>query len=120
MVIKKAERAVKMLYNGKCNVYRISMAEDESGISKGVKEKVYENVMCRISYQSGTSAKETETMTAAEQRIKLFVSAEYIIKSGDVIDVEQNGRKERYKACGRIRLYGSHQEAELEIYDESV
>lgn len=120
MVIKKAEKAVKMLYNGKCSVYRIRMTADENGISKGVKEKIYENVMCRISYESSASAKQTETVTTAEQRIKLFVSAEYIIKSGDVIDVEQNGRKERYKACGRIRLYGGHQEAELEIYDESV
>lgn len=120
MVIKGLENAVKMLYNGKCCVYRTSMAEDESGISKAAVEKIYENVMCRLSYESGASAKETETLTTAEQRIKLFVSAEYIIKSGDIIDVEQNGRKERYKACGRIRLYGGHQEAELEIYDESV
>lgn len=120
MVTEIMQRAAKMLYNGKCSVYRFSFVTDKYGISKQTREKVYEDVLCRISYISDGCAKESETVTTAIQKVKLFISPNYIVKSGDVINVEQNGRSESYKACGRIRFYSGHQEAELEIYNESV
>lgn len=113
-------KAVKMLFNGRCSVYRHNYIINDSGIRKCVTEKVYENIMCRISYKNDGCAKESETETTAEQKVKIFMPIDYFIKSGDIIEVEQNGRREKYKACGRARFYSAHQEAELDIFEESV
>lgn len=113
-------KAVKMLFNGRCNVYRYGYITNDYGIRKETTEKVYENIMCRISYKNDGCAKESETETTAEQKVKIFMPIDYFIKSGDIIEVEQNGRREKYKACGRARFYSTHQEAELEIFEESV
>ena len=54
-------KAIKMLFNGRCSVYIYNYIINDNGIRKGVTEKVYENIMCRISYKNDGCANESET-----------------------------------------------------------
>jgi hypothetical protein len=120
MVRGKIKNAIKLLFDGVCDIYRNVLKEDESGISYGTYEKIYENMPCRISYKSDGQSEESETITRAQQVVRIFFSNECLIESGDIFCVTQNGKSEKYKSCGRIRVYENHIECEAEIFDESV
>lgn len=120
MVKSKFKNAIEMLYDGICDIFRSVIEESESGISYERREKVYEGIKCRISYESSKSAQKSETITTASQSIKLFLPLGYEIKNGDMVFITQNGISEKYKLCGKVSVYKNHQECILEIFDESV
>ena len=83
-------------------------------------KKICEGERCRVSFLKSGSAKESQSVTTAKHGIRVFLMQDCDVKSGDVLEIEQNGRKEKYRACGQIKVYGTHKEAELDIYDESI
>ena len=120
MVMKIAEGILKMLFDGKCNIYRFEENKDEHGVTRHMLNKVYEGERCRVSFIQSKSAKESQSVTEAKQGIKIFLFKGCDIRSGDMLEIEQNGRREKYRACGQIKAYSTHKEAELDIYDESI
>jgi len=120
MVMKMTGSVLKMLFNGKCDIYRVDEVTDKHGITRHEFKKIYGGKKCRISYLSAKNAVESETETKAKQTVRIYLMRNCDLRCGDIVDIEQHGKKERYKACGQVKVYSSHQEAELEIYSESI
>jgi hypothetical protein len=74
---------------------------------------VYENVPCRLSRIGMGTNRQTETVNEIAYETKLFISPDYEIKHGDVIEVTRNGVTRQYKA-GEPTIYSSHQEVSLQ------
>ncbi|MBR5467930.1 MAG: hypothetical protein IKU80_01735 [Firmicutes bacterium] len=120
MVMRIAGSILKALFDGKCDIYRYEENKDEHGVTRLEMKKICEGEKCRVSFLKSGSAKESQSVTTAKQGIRIFLMKDCEIMSGDVLEIEQNGRKEKYRACGQIKVYGTHKEAELDIYDESI
>ncbi len=103
------------LYDGRCTITEFQ--EQEGPINNTAPVVVAENVPCRVSYKTLSSAKQTDTATAVTQVTKLFLSPEVAIKAGGEITVTQNGATKTYKAAGEPAVYVSHQEVELTLKD---
>lgn len=113
--------AIESLYKGVCTVFQYEEVTDPVTKRTNVVEVIsYENQPCRISFQTKTSAKESDTVSISKQTIKLFISPECDIKSGAKIEVTQNNVTKRYKASGESAMYSNHQEIILEIEDDKA
>lgn len=111
-------RSIESLYKGVCTVYQYEEVVDPVTKRTNVAEVIsYENQPCRISFQTKTSAKESDTVSTANQTIKLFIAPECNIKAGAKVEVNQNGVTKTYKASGESAMYSNHQEIILEIED---
>jgi len=118
--MKISEGVLNMLFDGVCDIYRFDDVTDIHGVTRQELKKAEEGVKCRVSFLKAKSAKKSETDTKAQQEVKIFVLKNCDIRCGDIVEVEQHGRREKYKACGQIKEYGSHREVELSIFDESI
>ncbi len=114
-----ARKAAERLYEGKCNIYELENTRDEdTKQTRQTESLVYEAEPCRISFEDAPKAeKYTDTVYEKKKVIKLFISPEIKIKPGSRIEVTQNGETESYKASGEPKIYASHREIELEIFE---
>ena len=80
---------------------------------------LYENIPCRISYQSVVSPnKETGTRDLAIQVPFLICSPSYDIPAGSLIAVTRNGRTVNYQQSGQLKRYDSHIEVPMALDDD--
>lgn len=112
-----ARKAVESTYTGICTVIEYQSVKDpKTKITKQQEVITAENVPCRLSFESKTAASPSETVSAVNQSIKLFVAPEVRIKSGTKVIVAQNGVTTEYAASGMPAVYVSHQEIMLELF----
>ncbi len=114
-----ARKRVENLYTGFCSVYVLDTVRDpDTKQSKQSERLLFENQPCRISYESNsTTLKTNDTVYEKPQSLKLFIAPELNIKAGSKIIVNQNGRTETYKSSGIPRMYITHQEIALEVFE---
>lgn len=109
------------LWDGKATIKELGQWTDYfTKTTQMVETVVIENEPCRISFASAVSADPTETVTLAEQQVTLFIRSDLEIKPGSRITVTQNGRTVDYKASGQPRVYSSHQEVALVLWDNKA
>lgn len=101
---------VEKLYNGKCNIFLYENKQNSLGIDTTEKRLIYENIPCRLSFQSFPYSSQTETVDLLTQSVKLFLSPDIEVKAGSEIEVIQNGKKEIYNCSSQPAVYISHQE----------
>lgn len=116
-VVKRARKALELLYGGTCNIIehqKIKKANKSTGFQDVT---VLENEPCRLSFKTiGSTVQAENAASAVMQVTTLFISPDVIIKSGSKIVVTQNNRTTEYKSSGEPALYQTHQEVILELF----
>lgn len=118
--VVRVRKALEGLYTDVCDVVeRRDYVDPKTKITRKNQEvKVYENLPCRISFETVKAASETESASNVEQSVKLFVSPDVDIKSGSKVIVNRGGNIVEYSASGEPAVYSSHKEILLKIFKE--
>lgn len=116
---RAARKAIEGTYTGLLKVEEYQDIKDPiTHITHTEKVVVLENQPCKLSFESITTAIQTEAAATISQAVKLFVSPNVTIKPGSILTVTQNGRTTEYSASGVPAVYPTHQEIMLELSDE--
>lgn len=113
-------KEIKLLWNGKCDVYNLTKTVNKHGITKSEYIKVLEDIPCRLSYKTINNTTDAKPYSVPIQVIKLFLSSDIEVKTGSEIEVRQNGITKRYKHSGVGAFYTHHQEIVLTIADSKA
>lgn len=114
---KMVRRAVESLYDGVCSVIEHQGHENSKRITEFEDVTVYENIPCRLSFQSLSAAEKPNGAAENKQLVKLFCATELNIKPGSKIRVTQNNVTVEFKSSGVPAVYESHQEIILERFE---
>jgi|GEM_PF-5004491 len=114
MELKRA----KMLFNDKCDIYEC-VQEVSGAVTKTEYRIKYQSVPCRISFIKSGSNNESDTQSTQNRGIRLFLDNEPHIKSGDIITVVHMDRTEKFKAASEGKHYATHQETELDVFENN-
>jgi len=107
-------RKIERLYEDRASISRYGEYTDpHTTETKLGLVLVYENVPCRLSRLGMGTNRQTETVNEIAYETKLFISPDYEIKQGDVIEVTRGTVKRVYKA-GEPVVYLTHQEISLQ------
>ena len=112
-------RKIEMLYEDRASISRYGEYTDpHKKETKLGLFSVYENVPCRLSRLGMATNRQSETVNEIVYETKLFISPDYEIKQGDVIEVTRGIVKRVYKA-GEPVVYSTHQEISLQRGDRA-
>lgn len=106
-----------MLFNDKCDIYRST--EEKAGIVTKNNYSLFASADCRLSFLKSGFDNETDTVSTKNRSVRLFLENQPHIKSGDIIVISHMGISEKYKAASEGKHYMTHQETELDIFDEN-
>lgn len=110
-------KALEFLWKGRCTVKTMEEVFNEVTKRTEFVEVVrFENVPCKLSFETVTAAKEKDYAAAVGQVVKLFIGNEYDIPPGSKITVTQNGKTTDYERSGEPAIYSNHQEIVLELF----
>lgn len=101
------------MYTDLCTVKRYAEMETESSETRMELATVYENIPCRISQKSLGSNNQSDSTNRISYETKLFLSPEFEIRQGDVMEVYRTHHAQTYIA-GEPFVYHKHQEVSLE------
>lgn len=106
-------KILERTYLDKCTIKRNMKVKDEqTGITKGMLNVVYENIKCGLS--KGSLNNLTEEGTGKQNNtFVLFINPTIEIKAGDVIEVK--GYNNLMFIASLPMIYPSHQEVPLEL-----
>ena len=111
----KMKEVLAFLYDKKCTVYEYITSRDAiTGIDSTKEYEKYNDVPCKISYESIPNTSQTDTGASLTQSIRLFCSPDYDIQPGSKISCQ--GKV--YKASGEPAVYTAHQEIKLILEQE--
>ena len=114
----KAKMAIEKLYEDTCNIYTYEkITEANTGITRQVKKIYLENVSCRMSFSNFPSTTDDE-QAKLTQSIKLFLSSDILIKAGSYVSICRQGLTTDYVCSGKPAIYKTHQEINLELYND--
>lgn len=121
-MLSQIRKAIESLYDCTCNITGGTKEKVKDPITKETKlvPKIkYENKPCRVSKQSLSKNKQTDTVNKVVYELKFIISPELDINQGDIIEVTNKfGNKEKYIA-GEGFPYNSHQEVILDKYGKA-
>lgn len=118
---RQARKAIESMYDGVCTISNYQNIEDPITFVTELNEvEVIKDQPCRLSYSSIPSTTQTDTINAVSQSIKLFIAPEVNIPAGSKIVVTQNGRTTVYKNSGQPAIHFTHQEINLELYEDKA
>ena len=108
---------LERMYSGTCDVVQYVQTTDP--VTKKTlfgEQTVFAMQPCRLSYAAAPVTGDGNA-AAVTQEIKLFISPDVSIKSGSKIVVTQNGKTTAYANSGEPRLYPTHQEISLKLWE---
>ncbi len=115
---KAARKAIESTYFGLVTVSEYQKVKDPVTALTSYKEVVVlENQPCKLSFESITTAVQTEAATTISQATKLFISPDIVIKPGSKLTVTQTGVTTAYTGSGVPAVYPTHQEIMLELFE---
>lgn len=116
---KAARKAIERGYTGVATITEYQEVEDPRTHFTDYQEViVLENQPCKLSFETVTTAIQTETAATISQVVKLFISPDVTIKPGSMLTVAQNGVTTEYTSSGVPAVYPTHQEIILELSDK--
>lgn len=114
----KAKMAIEKLYEDTCNIYTYEkITEANTGITRQVKKIYLENISCRVSFSNFPSTTDDE-QAKLTQSIKLFLPSDILIKAGSYVSICRQGLITDYVCSGKPAIYKTHQEINLELYND--
>ncbi len=113
-------KAVEKLYKDKFSTFEYTENINSETHQTGYDEVcVLTDIPCRCSYSSDSTAVENDGAYNIPQNVKLITSVKYDIKPGTkVIVTKATGQVVAYKSSGQPAFYPSHQEINLELWEE--
>ena len=104
------------MYFDVADIYRISQVEDNDGLMKQSRQKVYEDIKCSLSQKTISSLNQDTNTNTLTMKHMLFVSDEIEIKPSDIVHILN---KNQYFKVGECFVYPmSHSEAILTISEK--
>ena len=114
----KAKMALEKLYEDTCNIYTYEKITDvNTGITRQIKKIYLKNVSCRMSFSNFPSTTDDE-QAKLTQSIKLFLPSDILIKAGSYVSICRQGLTTDYDCSGKPAIYKTHQEINLELYND--
>lgn len=114
---ESARKAIESTYEGVCSIVEYGdILDEQTKITSQGEIVVLEGQPCKLSFETISTANQSNTAASVSQRTKLFVSPEIIVDPGSKIVVTQNGVTTEYSASGEPAVYFSHQEIILELF----
>lgn len=114
--IDMARNAIESTYDSVCDIIE-RQSVIENNITKNKKEVTVEsNKPCRVSFENIFANTQTDTESEKNQKIKLFIAPELVIKPGSKIVVTGRCRTTEYKNSGEPAIYNTHQEIMLDLW----
>lgn len=96
------------MYFDVADIYRISQVEDNDGLMKQSRQKIYEDIKCSLSQKNISSLNQDTNTNVLTMKHMLFVSDEIDIKPSDIIHIKN---KNEYFKAGECFVYPvSHSE----------
>ena len=117
MIPEMVRKTIEDTYTDCCTVIN-KVKIKKKGVVSFEEETVLKRQPCRLSYASSSVLTEKNGASAVTQSIRLFLAPECDIKPGAKILIEREGRVETYQRTGTPAVYPTHQEIELERYEE--
>lgn len=115
------KKAIEQTYIGIASITEYKRKKDPVTKITVMKEiLLYEEVPCRLTYDSIHTAVQTDTSNTASQQVSLLIAPELLINPGNKIKVTQSGRTTVYTNSGLPNVYGTHQVISLELLEEMV
>lgn len=112
-----ARKAIESTFRGTMSVYEYGTKRDEkTKLQRSGETCILTDVPCKVSFESSTSAAQTDTAAKLSQSIKVFVSPNVEIKPGSKLLVQQDGTETAYKCAGQPAIYPTHREYNLELF----
>lgn len=109
---------LKRLWLDTCNVYIQEKVKNEiTKRTEFVEILIIENEPCKLSFNSITSADNSNNVSSVNQSITIFIDNELKIPSGSKIVVTRQNQNFIYKQSGQPRLFTNHQEIKLELFE---
>lgn len=116
---KAARKAIESTYAGVVTVSEYKKVKDPNTALTSYKEVVVlENQPCSLSFESITTAIQTEAAATISQAVKLFLSPDITIKPGSKLKVTQTGVTTEYSSSGVPAVYPTHQEIMLKLFEK--
>ena len=113
----KARKAIESLYDGKCTITEHQKVKKENKSTGFQDVVVFENIPCRLSFNTINHTNQTDTAASAVVQItKVFLAPEIQVKPGSKLTITQNDVTTEYKSSGEPAFYGTHQEIVLELF----
>jgi hypothetical protein len=96
------------MYFDVADIYRISQVEDNDGLMKQNRQKIYEDIKCSLSKKTISSLNPDTNTNTLIMKHMLFVSDEIDIKPSDIVYVKN--KNEYFKAGEGLIYPASHSE----------
>ena len=110
-------KALESMYIGVCDVIEHQKTIDPiTKRTSFIDVTVLMSQPCRVSFRSAPIAGDGNT-SAITQVITLFLSPDVTIPNGSKIEVTQNGVRTIYTNSSEPKIYESHQEIELKLFE---
>lgn len=117
MLIAKLRKALERMYDGVCVVTEhVSERDPVTKKTSFVETVVLVGVPCKLTFGSAP-ATEGDNVAAVVQETKLFLSPSINIKTGSKITVTQNEVTTDYTNSSEPKVYATHQEITLKLFE---
>ena len=113
-------KAIESTYEGLCTIYEYIEIEDPDTGETIVSPEpvpVHENIPCKLSKKTISSADGGEVANTIKYEPVLFINPDIEIKAGSNIVVTQHGITREYIRSGEPFVYDTHQEIALQRID---
>lgn len=98
-------------YYDKADIYRVIENEDEDGMTKQTRQKIFENIKCSLSQKRISSITASDTSNMIVNNFTLFLSDEIDIRVSDLVHITNHNK---YFKAGTVFKYpNSHSEVSL-------
>ena len=109
------------LWDGRCTISKYEEVTDPTTHQTKEDLVVYaENEPCRLSHKPNTVVNDMTDLATQSKTISLILRADLEIPAGCVIEVTQYNVTNKYKNSSIPSVYFTHQEIELNVYDDKA
>lgn len=112
------KKALELLHEDVCDIYKLESVRDEATkITKQRPVIAWEQVPCKLSFESLDAVTMGDGAAEKKISIKLFLSADIEVKEGSKIVVQHQGEETAYQRSGVPAIHATHQEIMLEPFE---
>lgn len=114
----KHKKALQLFWKDTCTVFVQSKKQNPiTKRTETAETALFENQLCKLSFETLTSTSETNNAPSISQGVKLFLDSELSVPAGSKVVVIRNGKTFTYKASGEPGVFSNHQEIPLELFE---
>ena len=124
-VLKQARgihrRMLEQLYEDTCSVYEL--ATEKNPVTKRAEQSernIAADIPCRISFETAEPTVTSGNVAEKSVSVKLFLAPEVQIRAGSKLMVTHMGETTAYSSSGVPKLFPTHQEIELKLFERWV